>query len=426
MLSRAGILALALADLAIVGRRSIDGLNNLGIATTIFIPVMVGGLGFMLGVVAVVARRQGAGEFDEAVATWRRGLAWGLVVGIGSAALIWFSETWLTLFGQSPALIEGGGAVGRALALGALGQTLFLVCAFFLEGSGRPLPSLVAMAIANAANIGLNSMVIDQWGEVGVAAATSVSRFIMFFALLAWVLADPRVRAALRRMPSGSFWGPGGWAAGRDFRAIGMAGAVGNFLETAAFAALAQFAGHIGPLVLAVYTIGSSVQATIFMGALGLAVATGVRVGSESGAGRPGEAAFAGWTGIGGTMVLMLAIGLLFWAFGPAVAAFYTPDPDIAARVVPLLVFVALALVFDGGQIVLGQCVRALGDTWFSAGLFFVAFTLVMVPAGWILGNRLAMDSVGLFLGAAIGCATAVLLLGLRFHVLARRGMAPA
>lgn len=420
MLSRAGILALTLADLAAVGRHSIGGLNNLGIALTIFIPIMVGGIGFMLGVVSVVARRQGAGEFDEAVATWRRGLAWGLVVGSASAAIIWFTESWLALFGQSPELVAGGGAVGRALALGALGQTLFLVCAFFLEGSGRPMPSLVAMAVANVVNIGLNFALVDAWGAAGVAVATTIARFVLFVALFAWVLADPRVRAALRRLPSGSFWGPGGWAAGAEFRAIGLAGGVANFFETAAFGALAQFAGFMGPAALAVFTIGFNVQATLFMAALGLSVATGVRVGSEMGGGRPGEAAFAGWTGLGATMALMLALGLAAFAAAPAVAGFYTTDPAIAARVAPLLLVVVLALVFDGGQVVLGQCVRALGDTWVSATLLSGAFLGVMIPLGWALGGL--WEERGLMIAAAIGCMSAVVLLSLRFHILTRKG----
>jgi MATE family multidrug resistance protein len=424
VLSRAGILFLALADLAVLGRHSIDALNYMSMGISIFIPAMVGGAGFLLGVVAVVARRHGAGEFDEAVATWRRGLAWGLVVGLGASGLIWFSETWLTLFGQTPDLVEGGGAVGRALAPGALAQVMFLVCAFYLEGSGRPLPSLVAMAVANVVNIALNALTVDGFGAVGVAAATSAARFAMFFALLAWILADARVRAALRRLPSASFWGPGGWAAGAEFRAIGFAGGATNFFETAAFTALSQFAGHIGPAVLAAYTIGSSVMATAFMAALGLAVATGVRVGSERGAGRPGEAAFAGWTGLGATMTLMLCIGILAYAFSGPVTAFYTTDAAVAARAAPLLAIVAIALVFDGGQVVLGQCVRALGDTWVSAILICSGFAFVMVPAAWLLANPGGLAARGLFFGTAIGCMVVVLLLSLRFQVLARRAEA--
>lgn len=421
MLSRAGILALTLADIAAVGRHSVSGLTNLGIALTIFIPAMVAGVGFMQGVVSVVARRQGAGDFDEAVATWRRGLAWGLAVGLAASAAIWFSESLLALLGQSAELSSGGGAVGRALALGALAQVLFLVCAFFLEASGRPMPSLVAMALGNAVNIALNAAVVESWGATGVAAATTAARFAMLFALFAWVLADPRVRAALRRLPSGSFWGPGGWAAGAEFRAIGMAGGAANFVETAAFAALAQFAGLIGPTTLAVYTIANSVQSTIFMAALGLAVATGVRVGAELGAGRPREAAFAGWTGLGAAMALMLAIGLAIHAFAPAVAAFYTTDATVAALVGPLLLVVAAMLVFDGGQVVLAQCARAIGDTWVTASLLFVAFLLVMVPSAWVFGAAMELGALGLYYGAILGCVAAVALVGLRFGHLMRR-----
>ena len=70
-------------------------------------------------------------------------------------------------------------------------------------------------------------------------------------------------------------------------RRIGLAGGAAYFFETFAFAALAQAAGLLGATALAAYTMLHNIEATVFMIALGLSVATAVRVGQAVGARRP-------------------------------------------------------------------------------------------------------------------------------------------
>ena len=65
MLSRAGILVMAFADIAMLGRYSSDAVavSNLGIA--IFVPVLVVAIGLVSGLVPVVSQAYGAGQWQE-------------------------------------------------------------------------------------------------------------------------------------------------------------------------------------------------------------------------------------------------------------------------------------------------------------------------------------------------------------------------
>ena len=78
-------------------------------------------------------------------------------------------------------------------------------------------------------------------------------------------------------------------------------------------------------------------------------------------------------------------------------------------------------MVFDAGQVVMGQSTRAIGDGWGTTRAFFVAFWLVMAPTSLLLALATPLAEAGLFIGTGVGCATAVALLFARFLQLLRR-----
>jgi MATE family multidrug resistance protein len=421
MLSRAGILVMSVVSVAMLGRHSTVALAEAALAIGLFIPVMVTGVGLQVGVISIVARRHGAGRTGECVDAWRRALPWATLSGLAGAAILAFSETWLSLIGQSPALAAGGGAAGRAMAPGALFQIIYIVGAFYLEGTGRPKPALAAMAAANLLNVALCWALIHgrlgapDLGAVGAGLAGTAVRGFLAAAVTLYILRLPEVRAAggLRRF--GGLWGPGGWAAGAEMRRLGYASGVAYGAETTAYAALTQMAGLIGAPTLAAYSILHNIEALVFMAALGLSVATGVRVGAAAGAGRRDEAAFAGWTGLGAALAAMGATGAALWLWAPGAVSVYTADAGVAASAVGAMGIVALIVAPDGGQIVMGQANRALGDAWASARLFVLAYWLWMVPLAALLAFGAGLGLAGLMWGTLGGALASLCLQSARF-----------
>jgi MATE family multidrug resistance protein len=427
MLSRAGILAMALVDVVMLGRYGTQALAEASVALGLFIPIMVTGVGLQMGVISLVSRRFGAGRTEECVEIWLRSLTWATVAGLAGAGLMALGVVWLRLIGQSEALVAGGGAVSLALAPGVLFQVLYITCAFYLEGSGRPKAAMLAMLGANLLNVALNWVFIygnlgaPELGAVGSAISTTAVRVFLFLVVFVVILRLPEVRAAGGLSRIGGFWGPGGWKAGAEMRRIGFAAGLSVGFETTAFGALTQMAGLIGPTALAAYSIAHNIEATVFMVALGLSVAAAVRVGSEAGAGRPFEARYAGWLGLGACFAVMGAIGLGLLAAPEALAAVYSADPAVKAATVGLIAVVALTVLPDGGQIVMGQCNRALGDSYVASALYFVAFWVVMVPLAAVFVFVLDAGVVGLMWATFLGASLSLLLQGGRFAVLSRR-----
>lgn len=430
MLSRAGILVMALTDIVMLGQYGFGavGISNLGLS--IFVPVLVLTIGLCSGMVPVISTAYGAGAWIECGRSWRRGMVWGLVLSVIGAWVVAQAHSLLLLFGQTPQMASGAGAVAIALAPGLIAQVLFAVCAFYLESTSRPKVAMLAMLVANIVNLALNWVLIyghlglPELGAVGAAIASTLARVASFGLMLAVILRQRNPVAAGVRGPWETFWGPGGWRAGWEMRRLGFSAGMSNGFETIGFAAMTMFAGLLGGVALESYSIVNNLMATVFMIGLGLSIATGVRVGTEMGQGRPHEAAFAGWAGLGTGIVIMGAIGLLVWAGRFHIAAFYSIDPDVIVHTATLCGVVALVFLPDCCQIVMGQAVRALGDAWIPILCYIISFTVVLVPMGWVMAMSYGFGAQGLLMAILISCWVASLLLAGRFYVLTRRAMA--
>ena len=427
MLSRFGILLMAMVDIVMLGHYRTGAAGTLNLALAVFVPVLVVAIGLCSGLVPVVSRAWGAGAWLECGRAWRRAMSQGAALSVVAVLIVFQTETLLLLFGQTPETAAAGGAAADALALGIPAQVLFAVSAFYMESTRRPHVALVAMLAANLANFAFNWVLIfgqlgmPELGATGAAAASTLARFVALAVILRAVLGQKNPVEAGVKGPWEGFWGPGGRRAGRRMRRLGLSAGISNGFETFGFAAMTMFAGRLGTQALDAYAVAYNIMSTVFMVGLGLSIATGVRVGAAAGRRKPTEAAIAGWTGLGAGFVVMSLIGLPIWIGSAEIARFYSADPEVIARAAGLCLIVALIHIPDCGQVVLGQAVRAMGDAWIPILCYFASFTVFMIPAGWAMVNGLGWDERGLLLAILAACWIAVLLLGFRFRTLARR-----
>jgi len=425
VLARSGIVIMILVDVIIVGRYSAIELGYFSIGNSVVQPIVVTSLGLILGTLVLTANHFGAGNLAECGAVWRRSLKYSAGLGVGGLIICLFGETILTWTGQTADLAEDGGRVIRIIGWGLPAHLVFLATSFFLEGIGRVGPGAVFMVIANLVNLGLTLVLVEGAGWVpalgaeGAAWGTTAARWVLAVGMVSYVwLMKDRAEFSVRQ-PA-----PGGFATWARQRRLGYAMGLSLAVETVAFSAMQQFAGWLGPNELAAFAIAFQLLTISFMVALGIGSATAVRVGIAYGRGDYRDVALAGWTGLGLSAIANAIIGVIIVAFSGPLTGIFTFEATVLALAVPLIFWVAVALVTDGGQAVLANALRGRQDVWIACLIQAVAFLGFMVPATWYLAFPMGLGAVGLFQGVLIGATVSIFLLGLRYHWLYRKDRA--
>ena len=424
MLARLGVLTIVTMDTAMSGHASGDDLAWYAVAIAPQIPLMLVGIGLLMGTIVMTAQSVGAGHPERCGAIWRAALTHALVAGVVMAIACAFGESFLLATGQPEDIAAGGGRVLRALAFGLPGVLLYVATSFFLEGIGRPVPGMVIIIGANILNIGLNWLLIfghggfPALGAEGAAIATSIVRWGMFAAAVLYVL-----RSVSRRRFGITAASDPAERLGPRMRRIGLPMGIAHGLEASAFAVMTLIAGLLGAAEVGGYSIPMNLLALAFMGAIGLSTAASVRVGNAVGRGDPAGVRWAGWVAVGVAAVYLAAVAVAFGLVPARLAALYTADAAVLAIAVPTIVVCAIAAIPDGVQGVLMGALRGASDVWPATVLYVFAFWMIMVPLGYWLAVSRAMGATGLMIAVAAGATVAALLLGWRFRRVSARAV---
>ena len=423
MLSRIGIMVMGLTDAIVVGRYSgVElGYHALGWAPTM--TVVTTAVGLLLGIQVLTARRIGEGRREEVGEVLRRGLVYALLLGFGSAVLLYLTGPALLLHLRLEEDLAAG--AGRVLQVFAWSLPTYLVataCALFLEALSKATPAMIAMWIANAVNLALNLWFVpggfglEPGGAEGSAWATFGARTALMVMLLAYIATMPEARAlGIFRKPRRD---P---AASAEQRRIGYAAGGSYFVEVSAFAAMTVIAGWLGGPEVAAWSVVINVAAIIFMAPLGLSTATGVLVSRAYGAGDRSGVVRAGVLGLASAGVMTLVIALLVWPGARLIAGFYVTDPALVALAASGLVLASLFFVADGLQVVAANALRARGDVWAPTAMHVVSYALVMIPLAWALALPAGLGLDGIVWAVIVASLLSAGFLVSRFAWLARQ-----
>lgn len=420
--SRIGMILLVLVDAAMVGHYDSRELAFYGLGNAVHLVLLLIGIGMLVGTAVLSAQARGAGEDTTCGRVWRVAVLHALAISGLFALLALAGEDALRLAGQHPDMATHGGQVLLLSGLGLPGALVFVCSTLFLESLGRPRPGVVAMIGANILNVGLNWLLIGGgWelpalGAAGAALATSIARSAAALGLVVYIctLADRRRWGIV---------GPlvGAAQIGRKLRRVGYAIGLTQGAESAAFGGLVLLAGLISVQAVAGYQIAISAVSMAFMGAIGTASATAVRVSLAVGRRDQPGVRLAGLAGVATILVFMAVAAALLVALPLPIGRIFTADPAVLAIAVPTLIVGGLMMPTDGMQAVLMGALRGVGDVWVPLAMHGAAFFLVMLPvAAWLaLGG--ALGAPGLMAGALAGVSLAALLLGLRFNHISQR-----
>ncbi len=422
LLSRAGAILIVTIDVAMCGYAGTKEIAYYGLANGPHVSLILIGIGSVLPVAILTASYDGNGKFASCGIVWRVGLIHALVIGITLGVLMQFGEYFFLLVGQSEELSYGSGRVLAMHGLGLAGLLCIITTSLFLEGLQRPMPATLVALGGNVLNLYLNWVFIfgnhgaPAMGAEGAALATSIVRWVSFLVLLAYVFyAFDKVRYGIigKLTQFREF--------SRNLRQLGYPTAIGHGMESASFLVLTLFAGYMGVLETAAWTVGMNLITIAFMIALGYSMAASVRVAHSLGRNDPQGAASSGWTALLLGALSLGVIAILFLLAPEPLSRIYSQDPDVLKIAVPTVVVASFILILDGVQAVGVGILRGYRDMWFITCVLITSFWVVMIPLAWLFGIRMHGGPEGLMWSVGIACVVATAMLVVRFrHLMAQ------
>jgi multidrug resistance protein, MATE family len=413
---------MGVTDSVMVGRVGTVPLAASSFGIGVFNIFFIIGVGILTPVAVFASRARGAGRHDEAGEYLRHGLFLAMVAGAAEVALVACLGLHLAWFGPPPEVLAAVNPFFTLLGFSLLPSLAYLALRQFAESMGRPWVPVLIILGGVALNILLNWVFIyghlgmPRLGLTGSGISTLVSRTLGSAVIFIWLRMDPAMRSA---------W-PRRWFAplSRDrlsrMLSVGLPTTGCLLFESGAFVAATIMMGWLGAVSLAAHQIAVSCAAMTFMVALGISMAVGMRTSAAVGAGehtrlRP---IWVGGAGMGAAFCVTNTV--IFLVFGRAIAGCFIRDPQVVDTATTLLFVAALFQVFDGNQVINSAALRALPDVKVPAAMTFVAYWLIALPLGYLLGIRWGFGPAGIWSGLAAGLAAAAVMLGLRFLRLTR------
>ncbi len=396
----------AVVDVLWVGRLGANAVATVGLTESLLSLVFSIGIGLSMSTTAMVARRIGEKDPEDAAIAGAQAIFLGLLISlaIGVPAFI-FAPQLLGLMGASPEIVATGTGYAR-IALGGCGAIvmIFLNNAIF-RGAGDAAIAMRLLWVSNILNLILDPCLIfglgpfPRLGVTGAALATFSGRSIgVLYQFYRLIKGTDRIRipSGLLKLNPRVMW--------RLIR-VSLTGILQFAIANTSWIALVRIVSVFGASALAGYTIAIRIVIFVILPSWGLSNAAATLVGQNLGAGHPQRAEQAVWrTGLYNMLFLGL-IGVVFILTATPLVRLFTHDPAVVPLAASALRILSYGNVAYAYGMVMLQSFNGAGDTVTPTIVNFFGFWLLEIPLAWWLALQQGLRSTGVFLSIVIAQA---------------------
>ncbi|NVD06704.1 MATE family efflux transporter [Vibrio sp. JPW-9-11-11] len=407
-------------DTVMAGGVSATDMAAVSIASSIWLPTILFGIGLLMALVPVVAQLNGAGRQHKVPFEIQQGITMALLLSVPTCLVLMQTENILNVMDVEALMADK--------TIGYMNAVMFAVPAFLLfqalrsltDGMSLTKPAMIIGFIGLVLNIPLNWMFVygklgaPALGGVGCGVATAIVYWIMFGLLFFYVVTSQRL-AKVNLFEQ--FHAPDFKAQIKLFK-LGFPVAAALFFEVTLFAVVALLVAPLGPLVVAAHQVAINFSSLIFMLPMSIGAATSIRVGHKLGQESVHGATVASRVGLIVAITLSLVTAMLTLLFREQVSLLYTDNRAVIDLAMQLLVLAAVYQVTDAIQVVAAGALRGYKDMAAIFNRTFIAYWILGLPMGYILAMTdwivAPMGAHGFWFGFIIGLSSAAGLLGLR------------
>lgn len=416
ILTQVGQMVTQLADTMMVGQYG--GEDSLPLAAVSFgssmaFLILIGCIGVALGLTPLVGERFAQGNKQECKSLLHNALIFytllGLLVGVAQYA----ASPLLYYLGQPVDVVNGAIPYYQMLAYSVPFMLFFFGFKSFLEGVGNTKVVMTITIVTNALNVWFNYLLIyghwglPEMGAEGAGLATTLSRVASAAMVFGYFLCKKQYADYLKGFTLRALR----LERVRRLLSIGLPIAGQMFLESSAFVGTAVMIGWLGEVSLSANQIAITLGNCAFMVILSIGSAATIRISHCYGQRSKEELRLATHATYHLVLAWCLLASLVFILLRDDIPRLFTDNEEVIAITADLMFFVALYQLWDGMQNVSVGILRGLQDVKIIMPIAFVAYWLINLPAGYLLGIPGGMGASGFYLSYSFGLSAAALLM---------------
>ncbi|QQS38153.1 MAG: MATE family efflux transporter [Ignavibacteriales bacterium] len=419
VIGQLGFIMMQVVDSMMVGGLGAVPLAGSSVANSLAILIFIIGLGVSIAVTPLVAISVGAKREEECGTLFRQSLIINMMLSLILCLIVFISSDFLKFLNQPVNVIDYASSYAKIIGLSFIPAMLFQTYKQFIEGFSMMRPAMVITIAANVSNIISNWLLIygnlgfPKLGLDGAGWATFISRLFMAAMLIMYV----RKLSKFSNYDLSLKFKPANISVIKKILSLGLPSGFQYFFEVGAFSFAVIMVGWLGAKELAAHQIAINLASISFMGALGISAAGSIRVGNEVGREDIHETRRAGFSAILLSASFMFLCGLIFIILKDELPKLYINDPVVISLASSILLIAALFQLSDGVQAVGIGILRGLTDVKGPTVITFIAYWIVALPVGYLLGFTMEFGVIGIWVGLLIGLSASALMLTLRFQI---------
>ena len=429
MLGMLGHTFVSFVDNIMVGQLGTAELAAVSLGNSFMFIAMSIGIGFSTAITPLIAEADASNNFKQAKSTYKHGLFLCTTLGILLFLLVFFSKPLMYLMQQPEEVVVLAIPYLNLVAFSLIPLVIFEAIKQFTDGMSMTKYPMYATLIANIVNVVLNYILIfgkfgfPEMGMVGAAYGTLVSRIIMVIYLWTLLRYKERSRKIVRNIKLFTL----DFSMIKKIVNIGSLSAMQMFFEVAIFTSAIWLSGLLGKNSQAANQIALNLSSMTFMVAMGLSVASMIRVGNQKGLQNYKELRRIAFSIFLLGILLAVFFALLFFIFHKSLPNIYVDlndttnykdNMEVLSIASNLLLAAAFFQISDSIQVVVLGALRGLQDVKIPTILTFISYWVVGFPVSYFLGKEEMLGSFGIWLGLLAGLTTASVLLFIRFNSL--------
>ncbi len=384
----------AVVDMFFVGKLGQNAIATVGLTESVITIVYSIAIGLSTAATAIVARRIGEKNPEDAAHAGAQSLiVAAIVILITSITGAVFADNILSLMGASTEVVRDGAIFTRIMFGGSAAiMLLFLINGIF-RGAGDAAMAMKSLWIASIINIILCPIFIHFFGLKGAAIATVIGRSTGVLYQCYHLFKGSGI---LRFHKHHFKFDP---AIIKSIITIAWPATLQFIIASGSWIVLAKIVAETGGTTASAgYQIAIRNLVFFILPAWGLSNAAATLVGQNLGAKQVERAQQSVFLTAKYNAIFMSFVMILFVFCSRPIIHFFSQDEAVITFGAQALKIMGMGFIFYGIGMVMTQALNGAGDTRTPTVINFVCFWLFQVPLAYYLAKGLGMKSTGAFI----------------------------